>query len=149
MSSVATEEKWFAVFYSPGTFVSEVSERPLETNSAAEAFRAALAIQERYGARPFGFDIVKRLVTVAVGDLPSVELKELSCSGRHYIDGRIMTLADVDREMPTETILIGNMRGNNHDRIVTGPVLGKGWRWTHAFRDGDVLLDSDGQMVTP
>lgn len=144
MNSVQTEERWFAIFYSPGTFVSETSERPLETNSAAEAFRVAQTIKERHGAIPFGFDIVKRLVTVATKDVPSVALKELECSGRHYIDGRILTLEDVKREMPGESILIGNMEGNGIDRVVTGPVRGKGWRWTHQFKAGDKLLDSDG-----
>jgi len=147
VSTIQTEERHFAVFFSPGTFVSEVSERPLESWSVAEAFRAAQTITERHGARPFGFDIVTRLVTVATDSVPSTALKELKRSKRHYIDGRVMTLADVEREEPNERILIDNMRINRIARVVTGPVKSRGWCWTHPFNDGDVLLDNDGNEV--
>ncbi len=145
MKSIETAEQHFAVFYSPGTFVSETSERAVESWSIEEAFRAAQGITERYGAKPFGFDFETRLVTVASESVPSTTLKVLKRSKRHYIDGRVMTLADVERELPGETILISNMRGNGIARVVTGPVRSKGWRWTHQFNDGDVLIDADGR----
>ncbi len=147
--TVKTAERHFAVFYSPGTFFSEASERQIESWSVPEAFRIAQTITERYGARPFAFVLETRLVTVPDGDLPSVALKTLKRSGRHFIDGRAMTLEDVQREMPEAEILISNMRINNIAGIVSGPVRSKGWRWTHDLRADDVLLDSDGIQVTP
>lgn len=147
--SVETREEHFVTFSSPGTFVSETTTKPIKSWDAAEAFNMALGVKERYGAVPFGFSFSTSLMTVPTGDIPARQLKELKRSGTYYIDGRLMTLDDVKRGEPTARILISNMERNKIARVVTGPVNGKGWRWTHPFEDGDTLLDADGKQVTP
>jgi len=143
MGTVQTREAHFVEFYSPGTFVSETSEEEIGEWDARKAMAMATDVKERYGARPFGFRFRTRVVTVP-DDVPIKTLKE---SGIYYFNGRTMTLEDVERELPNETILISNMRGNDERTIVTGPKTGKGnYRWTHAFRPEDVLLDADGNV---
>jgi len=46
----------------------------------------------------------------------------LGVSGRYYIGGRVLTLADVKQEMPGERILIDNMEGNGWDRVIQTPL---------------------------
>jgi hypothetical protein len=39
-------------------------------------------------------------------------------SKKYYVGGRVMTLADVEREMPSDTGLIRNMRNNGFERVI-------------------------------
>jgi hypothetical protein len=148
-----TTEKHYVEFYSPGTFVSEASEREIGEWDTREAVRIAATITERHGAIPFGFRFYTRLVAEDVpdgrGGWMKVDPKKLRESPMHYIDGRLMTLEDVERDDPGAETLIWNMRVNKIARVVTGPVNGKGWRWTHEWHDGCRLLDADGTDVTP
>lgn len=148
-----TTEKHYAWFFSPGSFVSEASEREIGEWDTREAVRVAATITERHGAIPFGFRFETRLVADPVPDgrggfmkvVPSILRK----SGIHYIDGRVLTLADAERDFPDHETLLWNMRANKIARIVAGPVNGKNYRWFHEFSDEDRLLDADGTDITP
>lgn len=59
----------------------------------------------------------------------------LDVSPAYFLGGRILTLKDVRREMPTEKILISNMSGNGYARVVMSS------RGTYPMSKGDVLLE--------
>lgn len=131
---MATIEQHFVEFYSPGTFISEVTEKPIKSWDVKLAMKMAHGIVERYGATPFGF----RFTTRARGpkDLNS---KQVAQSCLYHLGGRIETLAEVEaRNDPKENILRSNMRNNGYDKIV---VNDNSWRSVHALSEGDVVLD--------
>ena len=53
-------KKHFVIFMSPGTFVSETTEKLVESWDVEEAKRLARDIKERHGATPYGFYFVTR-----------------------------------------------------------------------------------------
>lgn len=126
-------EKHFVTFYSPGTFVSEETTKPIRGWNVDQAIKMAHAITERYNATPYGF----RFSTRARGpnDLDS---KEVKSSPFYWLGGKIETLAEVEaRNDPKEAILRFNMRGNGYDKIV---INDNSWRFTAPLREGDVIL---------
>lgn len=48
-------KKHFVTFFSPGTFVSETSEKPIDSWDVDTAVEMSTQILERHGARPYGF----------------------------------------------------------------------------------------------
>ena len=126
-------EKHFVTFYSPGTFVAESSEKPIDSWNVQAAIKMARKIKERYGATPYGFKFSTRMR--GDSDLDSHISKE---SPMYYLGGRVETLEDVEaRNDPKEEILCSNMRGNGWKRIV---VNDNSWRWTQPLNDDDVVL---------
>lgn len=127
-------EKHFVSFYSPGTFVSEETTKPIDAWDVEAAVLMASEIKERYGAKPYGFRFSTRSRSDA--DLDS---KVIKSSGIYYLGGKVMTLAEVEaRNDPKDRILLSNMRGNHYDRIV---VNDNSWRFTAALNEGDVVLN--------
>lgn len=128
--------KHFVTFYSPGTFVSETSERPVKSWDVDFAVKMAAGITERYGATPYGFKFTTR--TRGPKDLDS---KVSKSSPMYYIGGKIVTRKQVEkRNAPNEEILRSNMRINNIDRIVEKRADVKGWMWAHELGKDDVVL---------
>lgn len=126
-------EKHFVTFYSPGTFVAETTEKPIDSWDVKEAQRMAKSITERYGATPYAFQFTTR--GRGPDDLDSKVTKR---SGMHYMHGKVETLAEIEaRNDPSEAILRSNMRGNGWDRVVTNT---KGYRWTQPLGKDDVVL---------
>lgn len=127
-------EKHFVTFYSPGTLVSETSERPIESWDVDAAMQMAHDITERYNATPYAFRFSTR--SRGTDDLDS---KVTASSPLYYLGGKIETLAEVEaRNDPKEEILRSNMRGNGYSRII---VNDNSWRFTGALKDDDVVLD--------
>jgi len=123
----------FVTFYSPGTFVSETTERPIKSWDVATAKRMAKRIKERYGATPYGFRFMTRARKAT--DLDS---KVAKTSPMYYLGGTVETLAQVKaRATDKERILIANMEGNNIKRIITND---NSWRFTGELHDDDVVL---------
>jgi hypothetical protein len=123
----------FVEFYSPGSFVAEVSERPIKSWNVASAKRMAKRIKERHGATPYGF----RFVTRGRGarDLDSKIIKR---SPLYYLGGKVETLAEVKaRATEKEKILVSNMECNNIKRIITN---NNSWKFTGELHDDDVVL---------
>lgn len=126
-------EKHFVDFYSPGSFVSEATRREVAAWDVDEAVRISAEINERHGARPYGFRFVTR--SRAADDL---DAKDTAHSGMYYLGGCVETRQEVDaRNDPKEEILRSNMRINDIERIV---VNDNSWRFTAELRDGDVVL---------
>lgn len=138
-------EKHFVVFSSPGTFFDETSERPIGGWSIADALKLAKDITERYGAKPYGFRFETRLVSAPVDDGRGGTLEVLprtvKTSGMHYIDGRLLTLAEVEAnpEYGKESQLAGNMRANHWTHVVQTQ---NSYRHVALFKDGDLIVDS-------
>src|SRR5687767_6122315 len=129
-------EKHFVTFLSPGTFLSESTEKPIESWDVDAAVKMARDIKERHGAVPYGFRFTTR--TRADDELDS---KVTASSGIYYLGGKVETLEEVEaRNAPDEHILRSNMRGNGYAKIV---VNDNSWRFTAPLRDGDVVLDVD------
>lgn len=127
-------EKHFVTFFSPGTFVHETTEQPIDAWDIEKAKDLAHGIVERYGATPFAFQFSTR--TRGPDDLDS---KVTAKSPNYYLGGKIETLAEVEaRNDPKEEILRSNMRGNGYGEILVNT---NSWKVVVPFRDGDVLLD--------
>lgn len=123
----------FVTFISPGTFVCEETTKPIESWDTKEAVKMSKKITERHGAKPFAFMFSTR--ERGEKDLDS---KTTNTSGRYFIRGKILTLADVEKQMPKETILISNMRCNGINKVV---VNDNSWRSIQPIYPKDVVLD--------
>lgn len=128
-------EKHFVTFYSPGTFVSETSEKPIDAWDVEVAVLMAAEIKERHGAKPYGFRFSTRTRTD-----DQLDSWVSATSGMYYLGGRVETRAEVEaRNDPKEEILRFNMRANDIDRII---INDNSWRFTAALDEGDVVLGS-------
>ncbi len=127
-------EAHFVTFYSPGTFVSETTEKPIASWDVETAKTMARDIRERYGAAPYGFQFTTRGRTK-----DELDSKVVSKSPFYYLGGKVETLAEVEaRASASDRILLDNMRGNGYARIITN---NNSWRWTAPLKDGDVVLE--------
>jgi len=127
-------KKHFVNFYSPGTLVSEVSSKPIESWDVAKAMEMAKSIQERYSATPYGF----RFETRERGE-EDLDSHVSQISPMYFLGGKIETLEEVEvRNDPSESILRSNMRNNGHKRVITNT---NSWKVTLPFEDDCVLLD--------
>ena len=128
-------ERHFVTFYSPGTFLAETTTKPIESWDVALALQMMKTIEERYGARPYGF----RFATRGRGP-DDLDSREIDTSPMHYVDVEVLTREQVEaRGDPRDEILLSNMRINNYDRVVTTT---RGWRWTQPIRLDDIILSS-------
>lgn len=125
-------KKRFVTFYSPGTFVGETTTKCVTSWDVKKAIEMMAGINERYGAKPYGFQFhtMKR----GFGDF---EPKEVDRSPMYYVNCKVQTLADVEAEGVESATLAQNMRSNKWDRVITTT---QGCKWTQPFRDGDVVL---------
>lgn len=133
MSEIAVK-KHFVRFFSPGTFVAETSEKPVDEWDVDTALVMARGITERYNATPYAFQFVT--YGRSASDLDS---REIARSPLYWLGGTIRTIDEVRASAdPDERIILRNMEGNGWDRIITN---NNSWKWTQPFKDGDVLLD--------
>lgn len=123
----------FVTFLSPGTFVSEQTTQEIDSWDIPKAVKMSKKIVERHGAKPYAFYFSTRQRTGR--DLDSKTVKE---SGLYFLGGKVMTLADVERDMPTETILISNMRNNGYKKVV---VNDNSWRSVQQLQPKDTVLE--------
>lgn len=127
-------EKHFVTFYSPGTFVAETSEKPIEKWDIDLAKQMARDIKERYNATPYGFRFTTR-----GRDDNDLDSRVIASSPLHYLGGKVETLGQVKaRATDKDAILISNMEGNGWDRIITND---NSWRWTQPLNDDDIVVE--------
>lgn len=123
----------FVTFYSPGTFVSEDTTKPIAKWDVATVKRMARKITERYGATPYGFQFSTRQRRE-----DELDSREVNRSGMYYLGGTVETLAEVERRATKDDdILLSNMRINKYDRIITNT---NSYRITLPLRKEDVVL---------
>ena len=127
-------EKQFVRFYSPGTFVPEVSLREINSWDVETAVEMSKSIKERYDASPYGFDFITKERTD--DELDSHISKE---SPMYYLGGTVLTLEQVKAENnPPDNILIKNMETNGYEKVL---INDNSWRWTAVLGEDDVVLD--------
>ena len=126
--------KHFIEFYSPGTFVPEITLKSIKDWNISTAKRMAHSIIERHGARPYGF----RFITKSRNE-KDLDSKVIKRSNVYYLGGVIKTLEDVKNENnPKNEILIGNMERNKINRIIENS---NSWLSTTTLEKGDIVLD--------
>lgn len=116
MPEIAVQQH-FVTFFSPGpgTFVAEITTKPIQDWNVPLAQQIAAEVAERYGARPYAFQFFTE--ERAEGDLDS---HQIATSPMYYLGGTVETLAQVEaRATSRDAILLSNMRGNNYQRIIT------------------------------
>lgn len=125
--------KHFVTFYSPGTFVSESSEKSIESWDVDQAKAMAKSISERHNSTPYGFTFCTR--SRGPEDLDS---KVTTTSPMHFLGGKVETLSEVEaRATKKDEILLSNMRCNDIKRIITNT---NSWKATFPLEDNDVVL---------
>lgn len=129
-------EKHFVCFYSPGSFTSEVSQKPIDKWDVNLAKEIARTIKERHGATPYGFKFITR--SRSNDDLDS---KVSETSPMYYLGGKIGTLEEIKlKNDPRDNILIDNMERNNYKRVVTNK---NSYCFTTYLNDTDIVLQWD------
>lgn len=127
-------KKHFVQFYSPGTFVSEISEKEIDSWDVETAMEMARTIKERHGATPYGFCFTTR--SRGENDLDS---KVTERSNMYYLGGTIRHLDFIILENnPDEQILISNMKINGWDRVIVNT---NSWKTTQPLEKDDVVLE--------
>lgn len=120
----------FVTFYSPGTFVAEMTTREVASWNVTKAVEMMPDIEERHGARPYGFQFFTKK-----RGWRDFEPKEVKRSGMYYVNCRVQTLEDILTEGPG--VLAQNMQSNGWDRVVSPR---EGWAWSQPLREGDTVL---------
>lgn len=128
-------KKLYVEFYSPGTFVSEVTSKEIDSQDIDKAIEMAHEIVERHGARPYGF----RFVTYELGVDDKIS-KKIDQTGIFWLGGKLRTAEEIlNGTDPNESILRSNVRINEHKMIIENT---NSWKFTSVFdEDKDVLLD--------
>jgi hypothetical protein len=128
--------KHFVRFFSPGTLLSEQTDKPVKKWDTKEALKILPNIEERYGAKPYGFCFV----TYARGD-EDLDSKQTACSGMYYIDAKVETYEEiVKRNLPEEDVLRSNMKINEIKKVVTNGPNSKTYHFCVPLEDEDVIL---------
>jgi hypothetical protein len=136
-------------FLSPDTFVSEQTTRTIDEWDTAKAAKMAASIEERYGAKPFGFyfttDLVGADVPDGEGGTLKTQPKEVARSSTYFLGGELLTYEDiVARNKVDEKILRSNMLGNDYPVVIQNT---NSWKVTLPFEPKDALLDGAGNVV--
>ena len=138
--------KHFVQFLSPGTFVSETTTKPIEDWDVVEACRLAKSIEERHGAKPYGFEFITKLVGEAVDDGEGGKLevmpREVERSGTYFITGDLLFYHKATGH--DLRILRENMRCNRCPVCIEN---GNSYRHTSQFNESDCIVDWDGSVI--
>lgn len=148
--NVVTVRKHYVTFYSPGTFFTEQSTKPVEEWDTKLAIEIAKSVLERYNAKPYAFRFKTMLEAEPVpdgeGGMLKVEPKEVEATpGLFFLGGSLFTYDEVvKRDDPKEKILRSNMEGNGMWVIIQND---NSWRFTGEFGEKDVIVDENGEVT--
>ncbi len=120
------------VFFSPGTFFAETTEKEIDSWDVDTAKQMARTIKERHGATPYGF----RFETWERGQ-NDWEPKRTKVSGTYFLGGKILALEDIPNT-PENKILRSNMTLNNWDYVIENT---NSWKIVLPYEKNDVLLE--------
>ena len=127
-------KKHFVEFLSPGTFVSEVTQKDIDKWDVDVATEMVAKIKERHGATPYGFRFITR--SRKANELDS---KITKTSGVYYLGGNVLTLEDVKaRKDPKDKTLIWNMEVNKIERVIENT---NSWKVTMPLNKDDTVLE--------
>lgn len=125
--------KNFVVFYSPGTFVSESTEKEIDYFDTAIAMEMAKDIKERHGATPFGFRFFTRTMNEK-----DFTVKTNYQPGTYFLGGKLLSLDDIP-DTKENKILRDNMRYNDYQFVIENT---NSWKITLPFNPNkDTLLE--------
>ena len=99
--------KTYVEFYFPGTLLSETDVRAVRSRDPSKVKAPSTC----FGFRFFNVQETRASNGEVLNGRPK------NYSGMHYF-GKVKTLAEIKRESPDLTTLIGNMEGNGYDRVV-------------------------------
>lgn len=141
--------KHFVRFLSPGTFFDEQSERSIADWDIKAAIGLSETIEERYGAKPYGFVFETRLIAEDIDDgyggKMRVEPKTIKKSGVHFINGKLKTLDQLEAAaVEKEEILRTNMRMNDWPIAV---FTVNRYTSCHPFEEKDCVVNLKGEIV--
>ena len=127
-------EEHYVIFYSPGSFVSEVTKKKIDSWDIKKAHEMSKDIVERYNAKPYCFvfetydnDILKK------------------SSGKYHLNSIINTYDDIVYiNKSEEEILRMNMIMNS---IWVVAINNNSHKHISFFESSDVLLDLDGNII--
>lgn len=135
----------YVTFMSPGTFVSEETSKEIYAWSTVEAAKMAKDIDERHGARPYGFKFSTRITHDPVpdgeGGMLDVQSKLVKKSGVYYINGSLIRFDDVPED---QSIMRDNMRFNDYPLTVE---TRNSYRHTGYFSEKDIIVDASGKII--
>lgn len=144
---MSAKRQHYVVFMSPGTFSSEVSERPIGEWNTHEGARIAAEIKERHGAIPYSFQFETRLIHDPIpdgeGGTLTVNSRTVDRSGTYFIKGETRRYDDIPDNKETH-ILRSNMRCNDWPIVVE---TRNGYRHTTPFGAHDAIVDADGTII--
>lgn len=127
-------EQDFVCFLSPGTFMSESSEKPIVGWDVHEACKMARAIKERHGATPYGFYFYTKR-----REDHELDSKTVATSPMYYLGGQVYTYNEIAlRDDPSEQILRENMRCNEIERVIVNT---NSYKVTMPLKPMDIVLD--------
>jgi len=143
-----TRRQCFVEFLSPGMMFDETTSKPIESPDIKLACKMAAKVEERHGARPYGFQFATCLVADPIDDgeggKMEVSPKEIERSGTHYIDGVLKTVDELAKTEGERSILVSNMRGNDWPIVCETK---NGYRHTGVFSEKDLVVSIDGKIL--
>jgi hypothetical protein len=136
-------------FLSPGTFVSEATDKDIVSWDTREAVKMAESITERHGAKPYGFrfETWKTHTPVSDGEGGTLEVKPKleKSSGIYFLGGKLETYDDVcKRNDPKEEILRSNMKYNEYWVVCINT---NSYKSTLPFGEEDRIVDATGTVI--
>lgn len=127
-------KKHFVLFYSPGTFVSETTEKEIDSWDVEKAKKLARSIKERHNASPYGFCFITRERRD-----DELDSKVTKTSNTYFLGGKVLTLNDIlAKDDPNDRILISNMKNNGWDRVIENT---NSWKVTLPLKSDDIILE--------
>lgn len=133
-------------FLSPGTFVSESTERPIDSWDVAKACAMARDIRERYSAKPYAFRFTTYTTAPDVpdgeGGMLKVERREKESSGLFVLGGVVRPYETISSK--EEQILKDSMRCNDEPLLFENT---NSYRFTYFFTDKDKIVNPDNGEV--
>lgn len=127
-------KKHFVLFYSPGTFVSETTEKEIDSWDVEKAKKLARTIKERHNASPYGFCFITRERRD-----DELDSKVTKTSNTYFLGGKVLTLNDIlAKDDPNDRILISNMQNNGWDRVIENT---NSWKVTLPLKSDDIILE--------
>lgn len=149
MTQTKTTKNHYVVFLSPGTFVSESTEKEVTKWHPPLAVGKAERIVERYGAKPYAFYFVTYLVHPPIDDgaggTLEVQRKEIARSGLYHLGGNVLSYTDVaSRNDPKDSIMLSNMRGNDSPYVIENT---NSYKHCSTFGESDVVVDARGHIT--
>lgn len=143
------KKRKYVIYLSPGTFVSEISQYPIDEWDVPEAVKMSKKVKERYGATPYGFYFETRVESDPVpdgdGGLLDVKSKQVAKSNMYYLGGKIFSYAEVkERDRKDEEILLSNMLCNNFAYVVENC---NSYKVVQPFGETDVVVGDSGETL--